>query len=58
MIRHKDPAVMSPAERMAELGALLATGYRRYRLRQKDLADGRQPERACDSVDSPEESIA
>ncbi len=54
MIRHKDPVAMSPKERLAELGALLATGVQRHRLRQKDLADGGDSERPCLSVDTPE----
>ena len=54
MIRHKDPAAMSPKERLAELGALLATGVRRHRLRQKELADQADLEAPCDSVNTPE----
>ncbi len=54
MIRKKDPAAMSPKERLAELGALLATGVRRHRLRQKELADGGDSERPCLSVNTPE----
>ncbi len=54
MIRHKDPGAMSPKERLAELGALLATGVRRHRLRQKELADDPDGERPCTSVDTPE----
>ena len=54
VIRHKDPAVMSPKERLAELGALLATGVQRHRLRQKELADLAELEAPCLSVDTPE----
>ncbi len=54
MIRRKDPGAMSPEERLAELGALLATALRRSRLRQNELADPAEIERPCDSVDSPE----
>ena len=54
MIRQKDPAAMAPEERMAELGALLATGVQRHRLRQKELADDTDGERPCTSVDTPE----
>ena len=54
MIRCKDPGAMSPEERLAELGALLATGVQRHRLRQKELADGGDSERPCHSVNTPE----
>lgn len=54
MIRQKEPGAMSPEERMAELGALLATGVQRHRLRQKELADGGDSERPCHSVNTPE----
>lgn len=54
MIRRKDPGAMSAAERLAELGALLATGYRRHRLRQNELADAPEPEPTCDPVDGTE----
>ena len=54
--RHRapDPAEMPPKARLAELGALLALGYRRHRLHQKELADAALSERSCDSVDSNE----
>ena len=52
--RHRDPALMSPEERLAELGALLATAVRRRRLRQNELAGGGEAERPCDPVDTPE----
>ena len=45
---------MSAKERVAELGAILATGVRRHRLRQKELADMAEPEAPCDSVNTPE----
>ncbi len=54
MIRPKDPSAMSPKERLAELGALLATGVQRHRLRQKELADGGETERPCHSVNTSE----
>ena len=50
----RDPATMMAEERLAELGELLATGYRRHRLRQKELADGGDSERPCHSVNTPE----
>ena len=50
----RDPGAMSPQERLTELGSLLATGYRRLRLRQKALAEGASPERPCDPVDTRE----
>ena len=43
---------MTPEERIAELGAILATGYRRFRL---SLAERGQPEAPCDpSVNTKE----
>ena len=42
--RWRDPAGLTPGERIAELGALLALGYRRARLRQKALAESAQAE--------------
>ncbi len=59
VIRHKDPGAMSPEERQAELGALQATGVRRHRLRQKELADGGDSERPChrpvNALESPDD---
>lgn len=55
MKRLRDPDAMSPEERLAELGSLLATAVRRLRLRQKELADQADRERPCDRpVDGPE----
>ena len=56
MIRPKNPGEMSPSERLAALGALLAAGCRRLRLsREKGLAESPAPERACDrTVNAPE----
>ncbi len=54
MIRDKDPADMSPEERLTELGVLLATAVRRHRLRQNELADLAELEAPCHSVDTPE----
>ncbi len=55
MIRQKDVAQMSAAERLAAVCAILAVGYRRLSLnRQKALAGGATGERPCDLVDSPE----
>jgi len=46
---------MTTAERLAEIGALLATAVRRLRAnRQRELADGAERERPCDSVDEAE----
>ncbi len=47
-VRRYDPAAMAPAARITELGAILATGYRRYRLRQNHLAESVEPEAPCD----------
>ncbi len=54
--RHKDPALMTPQERLVELGELLAAGVRRTRLsRETGLAEGGEKERPCDGpVDTPE----
>ncbi len=51
MIRRVDPAAMAPEERLVELGAILATGYRRLRLcREQDLAGSGRPEAPCDQA--------
>ena len=52
--RWRDPADLTPAERLADLGALLATGYRRARLRERGLAESGGRERPCDPVDTEE----
>ncbi len=57
MIRARDPAEMTPAERLAEIATILATGYGRLRItRQKEtdsaqtlLAESAHPERPCGS---------
>lgn len=51
MNRPKDPALMTPRERVAEIGSLLARGYRRSLLNQ--LADCPPNEPSCDSVNTP-----
>ena len=49
--RRKAPSLMTPAARIAELGAILATGYRRVRLsREKSLAESAEPEAPCDQA--------
>ena len=55
-VRRYDPAAMAPTARIAELGAILAAGYRRLRLnRQNCLAASRESEPSCDqTVDSAE----
>ena len=64
MIRQKDAALMSAAQRMAEIGSLLALGYRRSRLsRSNCLDDHGQSKGACepgavDSLENPKEAIA
>ena len=45
MTRGRDPSCMTPEQRLAELGEILATGYRRLQL---SLAESRQPEAPCD----------
>ena len=48
--RARDPGRLSPEERLAELGAILAEGYRRLRLRQKPLDESAEPEAASDAA--------
>ncbi len=53
----RDPRRMTPVERLAELGALLAAGHARQReILRNGLASVAQPERACEgeAVDSLE----
>ena len=51
MTRRNDPAQMSAAQRMAEVGSLFARGYRRSRIsRQNGLADRTPGERPCELV--------
>ncbi len=53
----QDPARMTPEARLAELGQILATGFRRQRENRSNcLADRGQSERACElgAVNSPE----
>ena len=56
--RRPDPSAMTLEERLAELGSLFATGYRRLRLLQKALAESAVTERPCDPVDSHREDDA
>ena len=56
MKSQKDPALMAPADRLAEVGAILAAGYRRHRLHQKALAESASPGAPCNSVDTHRES--
>ena len=42
-----DPAALSPPARISQLGAILATGYRRLRLHQKALEESAKPEAQC-----------
>ena len=49
VIREQDPALMSASERLAEIGSLLARGYRRSRLSRSNCLAGRTPgERPCE----------
>ncbi len=45
--RAREVAAMSPAERVRELGALLARGIARVRLRQKSLDEARESLALC-----------
>ena len=50
-VRRRDPASLTPAERLAELGTILAVGYRRLRLsRQRTLDGSAEVEALCDSA--------
>ena len=56
----QDPARMTPEARLAELGAILARGFRRLREKSSNpLADRAQCEPACEpgAVDSPENAV-
>ncbi len=59
----RDVGAMSPKERLAELGGLLALSLRRLSIRQKALDGGAEPEALCDqAVDgdraAPTEEVA
>ncbi len=57
-VRSCNPAHMSPEARVAELGALLARGYRRLvaRNQQKRLAECAETERSSRSAGEPRET--
>ena len=51
LVGAQDPAQMAPDARLAVLGAILATGYRRFRVsREKGLAESAEPEAPCDQA--------
>ena len=52
-LSRKNPDTMTPAERLEDLGRILATGYRRLSLSRKALAGAPEFEAPCDPVDSP-----
>ena len=53
----REPTRMTSAERMAELGGILALGFRRFVLSsQKALDDAGETERPCTSVDGHEKT--
>lgn len=55
MIGSPHPSILTPGERLAEIGSLLAAGYRRLRSSsQKPLDSCPEPERPCDSVNNSE----
>ena len=55
----RDPQAMTPAERLAEMGAILALGYRRLQIEQKNRLDGPGPDqRACELPGLGTESLA
>ena len=39
-MRSRDPATLTPAERLAKIAAILATGYGRLRIQRDAAADG------------------
>jgi hypothetical protein len=48
-VRNCDPNQLTPEARLAELGALLARGYRRMvQNRQNEVAESAETERPCD----------
>ncbi len=56
-VRSCNPAHMTPEARVAELGALLARGYRRLaQNRQKRLAECAETERSSRSAGEPRET--
>lgn len=57
--RHSSSESMTPADRVAEIGAILAAGFRRHQLRQHSgqvcLAQDAPPVALCDApVNGPE----
>ncbi len=57
LVRCHNPAEMGQAQRLAEIGAILAAGYVRFL--EKALAASREPEAPCDdAVNSREKGVA
>jgi hypothetical protein len=59
VVPSRSPDSMAPADRVAEIGAILATGFRRHQLRQHSgqvcLAESAPPVALCDQpVNGPE----
>lgn len=53
----RDPSTMTPGQRLAELGDLLARGFRRHLVsRETGLDDAANNERRCSSVDTFEDA--
>ncbi len=51
MTRPRDPDAMAPAERLAEVGGILAFAYRRLQLsRQKELESDPGPKPSCERL--------
>jgi hypothetical protein len=56
-VRRCNPAHMSPEQRLAELGALLARAFRRtQQIQQKRLAESAEAERSSGSAGEPRET--
>ena len=57
LVAHRDPASMTPDARLAELGELLAAGYRRMQLnRGQGLAGSPESEAPCDQAVNGDEA--
>ena len=58
MKRGRDPAAMTPAERMGAIAALLALGYRRLQIQRQNELDAPPPdERSCEPLVHGTESL-
>lgn len=59
MTRPRDPDAMAPADRLGEVGGILALAYRRLQLsRQKALESYPDPEPSCEPVNHSRDEAA